>query len=1147
MDNRRGQLLDIIKREFIGPDPINMEDCIQDNGEEILSSDPPKIRYIAGILFPQGATVEKSEVLKEDQMEVERDDEEAHEDTVEEPEVTSSGKKELLEELEDLINLSNAYKQSAISLTLTIEDGKSIFVEVNAGRYKGHTSKDEKTGRSKSRYFRYPVNWNNKGNPVDLPTLEDRRTYVDIFEKDELTGLRFNITYRDRVENKRLTVYTLTLENTKRFDDGILRDEDCFFQCGFRVKCEDGFSAMALNSRITFDDEDYESNKLLYRDVQTFAIGHGCSADWGNTEDQVKDIWTEIFPSYEIKPIVPSSIQGVSLSMYKMSDHGNLDEAMEELELLCSSYKGWIEDLKIKSVSLGKLTGTAKRHIENCETCHERMVDGVSLLRNNFMVRKAFMLMNRAMLLQQLHYNLPLLEWQNDSNNETILQEKYDVLPDIDDIATWYGNKERYGKWRPFQLAFILINLRSMAEKESMGRSEVDLIWFPTGGGKTEAYLGLSAYTIFIRRMMCKDDFGAAILMRYTLRLLTAQQYERAASLICACEKIRMEIPSEIGDKRITIGLWVGTTTTPNKMKDAVKAYEDLYQGKSEENPFIMLKCPWCGAQMGLVELKRKRKGKGDEKEDKGRKAEIRTVKGYRKVGGRNKEIIFQCGNIKCDFSVDTIPLPLLVVDEAIYSEPPTLLLGTVDKFAMLPFIPQAQRLFGIDNGIRIAAPDLIIQDELHLISGPLGSMVGHYETMIHELCVDRRNNTVLNPKIIASTATISRAKEQCHALFGCNRDRVFQFPPSGIDAGDSFFAIEDLDGPGRQYVGVFAPASSSAATTSIRLYASLLYAANALVVEDESMKDPYWTNLAYFNSLRELGQTATWVNADIDEYLHTIYKRRKEDIDKEEYKKRRYIYRYEELTSRIRSDKIPANLQSLGITYPQSDGEKRPFDICLATNMISVGVDVPRLGLMTVVGQPKTTSEYIQATSRIGRERKSPGIVFVIYSPGKPRDKSHYEQFRAFHAKIYSRVEPTSVTPFSAPLRQRALHAVLIGLIRLLNNEESNSNPRKFPSDVEFDRLFELIEERVSNIDEEELDNTRKHLDWIIERWKREYPQKYSAFEPGDAIPLMFASGSMREAEWEGKGFPTPTSMRNVDAGCEISPLSVHYSAREE
>jgi hypothetical protein len=170
-----------------------------------------------------------------------------------------------------------------------------------------------------------------------------------------------------------------------------------------------------------------------------------------------------------------------------------------------------------------------------------------------------------------------------------------------------------------------------------------------------------------------------------------------------------------------------------------------------------------------------------------------------------------------------------LVIDDAIYKTPPTLLLGTVDKFAMLPFVPEAQTLFGIFPTGRRTPPDLIIQDELHLISGPLGSMVGHYETMIHELCTDRRNGNEITPKIVASTATISHAKEQCNALYDCGKDHVIQFPPSGIDAGDSFFAVEDKTAAGRKYVGILASGASSYATTTIRLYAALLYAAKAI------------------------------------------------------------------------------------------------------------------------------------------------------------------------------------------------------------------------------------------------------------------------------------------------------------------------------
>jgi ATP-dependent helicase YprA (DUF1998 family) len=751
------------------------------------------------------------------------------------------------------------------------------------------------------------------------------------------------------------------------------------------------------------------------------------------------------------------------------------------------------------------------------------MVNGVDLLENQDDIRNAFLYMNRAMLLQQLHYRLPLQNWETDKSNKVFLGGKNVALPDIHDKSTWYGSAEECGKWRPFQLAFILINLESMHDPYCDERKNVELIWFPTGGGKTEAYLGLSAFTIFLRKLRNKNDNGTAIIMRYTLRLLTAQQYDRASSMICACELIRKEKAGKLGENRITIGLWVGGETTPNKMSDAIRKFDNLYRGVQSDNPFSVLKCPWCGAQMGITNLKSPDR-----------------VKGYKKTAsGHQKKIIFQCDNELCDFSSENYPLPLTVIDEEIYENPPSLIIGTVDKFAILPYRPEAQKLFGIYDGEKQTPPDLIIQDELHLISGPLGSMVGHYETMIDALCERHTEKGVIKPKIIASTATISRAKKQCHALYNCDKEYVIQFPPSGIDAGESFFAYTDKNADGRLYVGVFAPGSSSHATTSIRLYATLLYAAKALSVNEENERDPYWTNIGYYNSLRELGQAATWVNADINEYLQTIYKRRYEDILPDYKAKRRYIYRDEELTSRIRSEQISASLQNLSVEYPsESERDARPVDICLATNMISVGVDIPRLGLMTVVGQPKTSSEYIQASSRVGRKAGAQGIIFTLYSPGKPRDRSHYEHFKSYHSKIYSHVEPTSVTPFSAPLRERALHAIVLGIIRLFRNKNSYIDPPEKPSEQEMKKVFDYIKLRVNSVDKSESENTREHIKEIIEAWHNQAPQKWHDFNFGNIAPLMYPAGNKPNINWEGRGFKTPTSMRSVDSPCEVFPL---------
>lgn len=759
--------------------------------------------------------------------------------------------------------------------------------------------------------------------------------------------------------------------------------------------------------------------------------------------------------------------------------------------------------------------------------------------------------MNRAMLMQQLHYNLPLRRWVPDSNNDIKLE--YDCpLPLIDDERTWFDiEHHHYGNWRPFQIAFVLMNLSSMYDDIDPERAIVDLIWFPTGGGKTEAYLGLSAYTIFIRRLKDKNNAGTAIIMRYTLRLLTAQQYERASSMICACEKIRMQNEELLGGDRISIGLWVGGTTTPNKQKGsegAIKCFDNLYNRKTNDNPFVMLKCPWCGAQMGVVDYD----------------GMTRKLPGYikKRIGPRQSRFAYACGNNKCDFN-ERVTLPLYVVDEDIYECKPTLLIGTVDKFAILPFKPEARGIFGFDdNGRKITSPDLIIQDELHLISGPLGSMVGHYETMINDLCVINRRDHKILPKIIASTATISRARQQCKELYACKEEQVFQFPPSGLDAGDSFFAQEDKKSPGRKYVGILASNSPSDATTAIRLFASLLYAAKKIEVHDEADRDPYWTNVGYYNSIRELGQARTWIKADIDQHLDVMYKRHHDDQrfeTREEYRAfRRYIYRDEELTSRIPGNRVTESLANLTIKYPHSKKEEgipveMPIDICLATNMISVGLDVSRLGLMTVAGQPKTTSEYIQATSRVGRDgNNAPGLIFVLYRPGRPRDKSFYEQFVPYHSKLYCYVEPTSVTPFAAPVRDRALMAIITGMMRLENGNDFNENPPVFPEEEIINHVYSVIEERLTKTDQDELDDTMDEIEYLLQEWKDWSPEVWTPKTKydgtfGEELPLIYGAGNNPNEAWLERGICIPTSMRNVDSSCEAQVLVNHYVCEED
>lgn len=1142
-DERRTELLDLVKREFIGPDPIDWPGYKQSNGEEILVSDPPRTRYIAGILYPQEMLEEETAGVLENEMKEEPVSESSESDERSAPKLKVTV--DYLEAAEELINRSNAYRQSAISLTVGILDGDCIRVAVSAGRYTTLTAKDPQTEKVVSRYVRTQIDWNNEDEVIKLPKIGDGIKKVSVGD----TMLCFDITYRYRKGN--CLIYTFTLENSI-IRPAAFKDDDCFFQVGFTLFSQIGFCPLPDTQKINIRDEDYLSNQLLYRDVRNYAIGHGCAADWKTNDGVVKKIETSIFPMYEVKPVVPASLDGVTLEMLSYGPGTDFDKNIQELSLMCDKYEKWIELRSEEAKTLDEVyartdyTATAERHISNCKKCLLRMREGIELLKSNEKVRIAFQYMNLAMIMQQLHYNLPLQKWISDEEDNLYLERTISALPDPYDSKTWNGNKKRYGKWRPFQLAFVLMNLKSMVDRNADERDIVDLIWFPTGGGKTEAYLGLSAYTIFIRRLMNKDDSGTAILMRYTLRLLTAQQYERASAMICACDIIRKQHEELFGAARITIGLWVGSATTPNKMSDAVTKYDELYSGKSDENPFVILKCPWCGAQMGVVQ----------------KKSGLKEIKGYWKKpeAKKKKSILFRCSNDRCAFSNKDMPLPLYVVDETIYELTPTLLLGTVDKFAMLPFRPQAQRIFGYYNGVKLTSPDLIIQDELHLISGPLGSMVGHYETMINELCSMKINGSVIKPKIVASTATISRAKEQCHALYGCPKDQVFQFPPSGLDASDSFFAVEDAAQNGRQYVGIFASGSSSDATTSIRLFASLLYATKELKTGEEKLRDPYWTNVGYFNSIRELGQARTWIRADIDQHLDVMYKRRHADkaYGDEYSKRRRYIWRDEELTSRIPGDKVTASLANLNIAYDGKDyhglhSDEFPIDICLATNMISVGLDVPRLGLMTVAGQPKTTSEYIQATSRVGRNAgDAPGIVFVLYRPGRPRDKSHYEHFKEYHSKLYCSVEPTSVTPFSAPVRERALHAIMIGMMRLENTDAYNSGAPVLPNDAILAHVEQVIRSRITDVDPDELNETMVRYEERLSEWKAWHPALWNPernrdWSFTDDVPLMFGAGEHPNEAWGKHGFETPTSMRSVDASCEADLMLREYSAKED
>lgn len=1117
----RDFIVDFLKKELVGPAPGYP--AIQLDKEEILRpQDYPRQRYGAGILFPKQTPTLRQDETGED------------EDTVgdaESPDLDEiaqrddAAKRENLDsdipETDGEVTLANGLLPCAMGITVLVEVPKCLRVDVSAGIYVHEEFQWNQDSRGD-----WPKAWWRRqiDHSVDFESSELLGAGIRKVEKPVRTEngkpvLSCHVMSRPFEQSEKIRLITFTLINRREGGDGKPNNSDCFFQCGFSVQDENESTCFLHYPERPRDPDDLEemSLQLLYQHKLTFGIGHGCAPEWNEPSDgRTSLVRTEVLPTYELKPVLPTQIEGLDLKMVDLMSH---DEGKTSAicTRLTDKYEDWIiekeREIELRE-ELSSLKETAGRHMSNCRDCLRRMREGITLLAQNSDVAMAFRLMNEAMIMQQIHYTISsedIRTWLRKSN-KLELEAPFD-RPSYDDSDR---------SWRPFQLAFILMNLRALAESDSPERKIVDVIWFPTGGGKTEAYLGLSAFSMFSRRLTNPDHAGASILMRYTLRLLTTQQFQRAASLICACEIIRRREESRLGSERFTIGLWVGGEVTPNTEESAIKVLRGLQSGRGV-NKFVVLSCPWCGAAMGPQKF-----------------GQSTQCKGYKKLAHPNR-VRFICEDPDCDFNSAKNDLPLAVIDEQIYESPPTLLIGTVDKFAMLAFRPDARRLFGIT--MPYPPPNLIIQDELHLISGPLGSMVGHYETAIDALCCSEVEGRSVPAKIIASTATISRAESQVQGLYGRS---AFLFPPQALKAGDSFFAEEREDKTGRLYMGVLASAFPSYVVSQIRTMGALLQGPKLFPDGKEAeVIDPYWTMMGYFNSLRELGHAATLIRADIREFLNAMWDRlglRRDFEHAENMSKRRFINKDVELTSRVQSSEIPGILQQL-FTVHDNSLSSDAIDVCFATNMIQVGLDIPRLSLMTIIGQPKTTAEYIQASSRVGRDIDRPGIVVTNYNPFRPRDRSHYEHFRSYHHGIYQYVEPTSVTPFAVPVRERALHALVVILSRFWGGEELCARPAPPPGVDVTEKVKEVIRRRVMLIDPEEWAGTEVLIDEIFDRWKIAPPARYGGFGRLDEeTPLMYPAGGQQHPLWDGQPYPTPSSMRNVDADCEAKPLSNGY-----
>jgi hypothetical protein len=876
---------------------------------------------------------------------------------------------------------------------------------------------------------------------------------------------------------------------------------------------------------------------LQYRDRLEFAAGRTCSVDWQVAPGarRASSVWTTWLPTCQTPQTDAQEIGAALLDMTLLAK-ASVDELRAGLTPIVSGYTAWLDGEQQRAEALpDHLRSEGLEAVGDARRVQQQLIDGLDHLLVDPEALRCFQFMNQVMAEQRIQSQVAAR--RANTPRESIKEARTAILD---------AEGAKAHSWRTFQLAFILMQLPLLtnpaAEKRSGELAQAQLLFFPTGGGKTEAYLGLAAFTFAIRRrqgaVMTADGAaldgmsGVAVLMRYTLRLLTAQQFQRATALVCAAEIERRRDEETWGTEPFRIGLWVGTDVSPKRYDEAAKQLLNVNGARSYRLTVLQIqRCPWCGSKIGAREVK--------------------AIEATRRVH-------VYCGDelAACPFAEGgevAEGLPVLTVDEEIYRLAPAFVIATVDKFARLAREGEAAALFGYvsrrcarhgyvhpdylpcdltENGRhpakdglpaasvrpvgRLRPPDLIIQDELHLITGALGTTVGLFEVGIDVFCAwrDAEGRPVM-PLLVASTATARNASDQVRALYG--RD-ITIFPPQVLDAGSTFFSQEKPvtdDSPGRRYLGI-STTGVRLTTAEIRIAEVLMAGGQELLNRSGRAADPYMTLVGYFSATRELAGMARYMADDVQTALSKgrpwslLPRRTGTDFGQ---------LNTAELTSRIASADITSTLDQMAVPFdPRFDSragkaalaaaraagsetpsrEAAPFDVVLATSMLQVGVDVTRLGLMLVVGQPKNTAEYIQASSRVGRDPDRPGLVVALGNWARPRDLAHFEQFRHYHETFYARVEALSVTPFSATSLERGLDAVLVSAARVMQSDRAlglsaEQSAGRIGNEHAFvESLIETLTQRIRRAAGSELsaDRARQHLLNGLDQWvkRRQY-----------------------------------------------------------
>lgn len=1185
----RENLTDILERELLGPI----------GGPQEILTVSPRSQYLVGLIAPVKLS---GEVVDGSAESGEGDDELAQVKFDSNGEIgpgvpaqaaDESDAEATDDDAEDRAPRQGIMLPSSMGLRFQIPaDLESFYVTSSWGVYEAVESDEvTKAGRPVTHFQRTPIE---EVRRIDVESLSAGQTMT--------VSLRDDICLRiDRYDDEAFgrVLVEIALCNDRESPIPIPMTQ-WMFQTKLRIHHDD---AVFLPVRDVTEqnwpehDEEVRRLNLQYRDRLEFAIGRTCSADWIEVPGarRASEVSTTWLPVAETAQTRARSVSGTLLSMDALSNV-TADDLIAGMDPLVNGYGTWIDEQEQVAKGLpAHLTETAEAVLWEARRAHERLAAGVAFVASDDEALRCFKFMNRVMREQRIASQVAALRASDSS--VTIEQARAEIDALGDSAATW----------RPFQLAFILMQLGALTEPSAPIRSaefhsRVELLFFPTGGGKTEAYLGLAAYTFAIRRRQgvvasssgpLDGRDGVAVLMRYTLRLLTAQQFQRATALVCAAELERLSDEATWGTEPFRIGLWVGTDVSPKRFEEAneqlIRANE---YGSHRLTVLQVQRCPWCGTPINA--------------------SHVRSDQTLRRM-------FVYCGDelARCPFSKGgAVPegLPILTVDEEIYRLTPAFVIATVDKFARLAREGEAASLFGYvsrrcerhgyvhpdfskcdvktshpaSNGHpaatlqdvpRLRPPDLIIQDELHLITGALGTSVGLFEVAVETLASwETADGVPVRPMIVASTATVRNANEQARGLYG---RQVEIFPPQVLDVGDTYFSQEvpiDPDNPGRRYLGVSAQ-GVRLSSAEIRVSEVLLSAGQLLFDTSGAAADPYMTLVGYFNAVRELAGMSRYMADDVQ---NRVKRPRRDSGFPPRLGTDFGLLNTGELTARIASIEIGRTLDRLGLEFDtdfdstegsrkridaRNAGEKvpersqPPFDVVLATSMLQVGVDVQRLGLMLVVGQPKNTAEYIQASSRVGRDMtKRPGLVVSLGNWARPRDLAHFEQFRHYHETFYSQVEALSVTPYSPTSLDRGVDGLLVSVARVAQAVEADGlSPERSAGRIgaqysAVKALVDRLHARIKAAAQDQAATDRAHglLDNRLDRWSARAASAtaqgktlvYERVGQGDEyLPLIISPENAEASAGVGDEAPfvVANSMREVqpEINLLVSPVS--------